>query len=253
MCGKDSATSTFDPMSMDNDFYIRQAIPLGYRKGFTFTPNESVLGDDEFTPMIRDRCIGILRILLDNNLLTKQNIEEEFKIGVQNEGSEEVIPYNIALNVYYNQTESLKQEIEKLNIQLSHYRLNTISRSNYNELYDEHKKLVTQMREKKKIDKILIYIHKRIDSTIEYKEEGLIIHIFDLDPLNGELRAYLNDALLTLNSEEINDLESRIITINYELKKIIKQYKTRTALKNTPKNISVVIKDLSDENMGKLS
>jgi hypothetical protein len=109
------------------------------------------------------------------------------------------------------------------------------------------------MREKKKIDKILIYIHKRIDSTIEYKEEGLIIHIFDLDPLNGELRAYLNDALLTLNSEEINDLESRIITINYELKKIIKQYKTRTALKNTPKNISVVIKDLSDENMGKLS
>ena len=59
MCGKDSAFSTFNPQDMDRDIYVRQTYGLG-KGGFSYGPDESVLGDDFFTPKVMDRCIDLL-------------------------------------------------------------------------------------------------------------------------------------------------------------------------------------------------
>ena len=59
ICGKDSAVSGFDPSKLDRDIYVRQVRGKGYPGGWDHGPDISVLGDDEFTPKIMDRCFDL--------------------------------------------------------------------------------------------------------------------------------------------------------------------------------------------------
>ena len=68
ICGKGSAISSFNPNDLDLDIYIRQTHGLGYGGGFSYGPDESVLGDEFFTPMIKARCFDLIRLFIEKKI-----------------------------------------------------------------------------------------------------------------------------------------------------------------------------------------
>ena len=74
MCGKDSAFKSFNPEDLDLDIYVRQTSGLGYGGGFSYGPDESVLGDDFFTPKVMDRCIELLKVGIEKDIVISREL-----------------------------------------------------------------------------------------------------------------------------------------------------------------------------------
>ena len=114
MCGKDSAFSSFNPEDLDLDIYTRQASGLGYGGGFSHGPDKSVLGDDVFTPKVMDRCIELFKVAVEKDYITSRELAVKLKIGVPIQGTDDVIPFEDSLDIFYEQNEALKMEISSL-------------------------------------------------------------------------------------------------------------------------------------------
>ena len=116
-CGKDSAVSSFDPSDLDLDLYIRQVRGLGYGGGFAAGPDESVLGDDYYTPKFFDRSIAFLKLLIDKGIVAKEEIENRLKIGIQFVDSDDFLPYDDFINFCTNlKDEDFKKELKSFNV-----------------------------------------------------------------------------------------------------------------------------------------
>jgi hypothetical protein len=202
MCGKDAAISGFDPQKLDRDIYIRQVVRLEAGKGFTYEPDISVLGDDEFTPMIKDRCIDLIRLFIEQDILTEEELMKELKIGVPVEGNDQVIPYEDVLKMVSQlkpaqETQATDELLRRL----------LVSKPNmYKEKYDE---LVKELELKKKIDDILRDLNKTSDSEIILTEDDWILRINKDDPIT---QLYLWRKLYELSPEEREMLRKRIST-----------------------------------------
>jgi hypothetical protein len=214
MCGKDSAFSTFNPQDMDRDIYIRQTYGLG-KRGFSYGPDESVLGDDFFTPKVMDRCIDLLNLSREMNILSSQELAARLKIGVPVQGTDTVVPYEDTLANFFEQNEFLRKRISSLENEVLAARRSGISIFEHEELKTRHNKLVNCARIKRKIDEILKYIHDNFNSRIILGEDDWLLEIYECTP---EIYLYLHKKLYRLNREERNMLENRIQTKCTELR-----------------------------------
>ena len=88
LCGKSNSVDLFDPSDYALDIYVYDVRGLGRGRGFDRGPQRSILGDDEITPIIKDRVLDIVQMLIDNSCLTSEELSElEFH---ENENEEEL-------------------------------------------------------------------------------------------------------------------------------------------------------------------
>ena len=218
LCGKDSAVSTFNPEDLDRDIYLRQTIGLGYQRGFTYGPDESVLGDDVYTPKVMDRFIDLLKLFMENDIVTARELAVKLRIGVPIQGTDQVFPYEDILGNYYKRNEDLKNQVSSLKNQLSTTR-SGVSIFEFVELKTSYEKLVNRARVKRKIEKILKYLHDMLDSKIVLEEDDWVLEVYEYDVV---IFPYLLKKLYTLNRTERDMLDNRINTECFEIKWIFR-------------------------------
>jgi hypothetical protein len=230
LCGKDSAVSTFSPEDLDRDIYVRQTSGLGYPGGFTYGPDESVLGDDVYTPKVMDRCIDLLKLFMENDIVTARELAVKLRMGVPIQGTDEVVPYEYVLKLNNQQIKALKDQVSSLKYQLSTTR-SGVSLHVFEELKTSYNKIVYDLEIKRKIEKILKYLHNMLESKIVLEEDDWILEVYEYDPV---IFPYLCKKLYTLTRKERDMLENRVYTECYEFKFIFSLFI------NKPTIISVI-------------
>lgn len=218
-CGKDSAVSSFDPSELDLDIYTRQVSGLGYKKGFAFGPNVSVLGDDVFTPKFKDRSLAFIRLLMESGIMTPWEVQTKLKIGIPIHGSDDVIPFE---NFCIACKSNTAKEFSKIKGENYSLRSRVNASISYKEMYDD---LIDSVNKKKRVEKVLIWLHDSLESEIFIEKGEWILHIkeYELD-----IALKLCKRLYTLKREERELLEKRIYTGYLKYKSIF------NALKNEP-------------------
>jgi hypothetical protein len=228
MCGKDSAFSSFNPEDLDPDIYVRQTSGLGYGGGFSYGPDESVLGDDYFTPKVMDRCVELLKLGIEKGSVTSRELAVKLKLGVPFQGTDKVAPYEDVLDIYNKQIEALKKEVTSLKYQVSTAR-SGVSILEYEELKTRYNKLVNHARVKREIDEILSYLHDVLDSEIVLGEDDWELEVYEYAPA---IFGYLCKKLYTLNRMERDTLENRINTECTDLKFIFRFFKDKPTIRS---------------------
>ena len=221
LCGKDSAISTFNPEDLDRDIYVRQTRGLGYPGGFTYGPDESVLGDDVYTPKVKDRCIDLLKLFMENGIVTARELAVKLRIGMPIQGTDKVFPYEDILDIIYKQNEALKKQVSTTRSGVSIFE--------FEKLKTSYNKLVNDLEIKSKIEKILKYLHNMLDSKIVLEEDDWILEIYEYDP---GIFSYLCKKLYTLNREERDMLENRVYTECVEFKFIFSLFKNKPTIQS---------------------
>ena len=228
LCGKDSAISTFNPEDLDRDIYVRQTSGLGYPGGFTYGPDESVLGDDVYTPKVMDRCIDLLNLFMENGIVTARELAVKLRIGVPLQGTDEVFPYEDILDNYYKQNEALKNQVSSLKNQLSTTR-SGVSIFKFEELKTSYNKLANDLEIKRKIEKILKYLYNVLDSKIVLEEDDWVLEVYEYDVV---IFPYLCKKLYTLNRRERDMLENRVYTECFVIKWIFRFFKKEPTIRS---------------------
>ena len=80
LCGKNAPLTSFDPENLDLDVSLTSFIGLGRGKGFTTSEKISILGDDTYSPMIADRIINLLKMFLNEDVISKEKILERLEL-----------------------------------------------------------------------------------------------------------------------------------------------------------------------------
>jgi hypothetical protein len=80
MCGKHTTLDSFDPSGFDDDIYVRSCVGLGRGKGFQWSPPASVLGDGAVTPLVAERTLDLLAMLVKTNCLKTTDVFKRLDI-----------------------------------------------------------------------------------------------------------------------------------------------------------------------------
>lgn len=228
MCGKDSASTSFNPENLDVDIYVRQAIGLGRGKGFSFGPDETVLGDDHYTPKVMDRCMELLKAGIEKGSVTRREIASHLKIGAPIQGTEDVIPYEDVQELLLKQNHALQVKNASLERQVSTAR-SGVSLSQHMQLRERYEKLESYIWAKKKTDEVLLFLHRVLDSKIAYKRDDWILEVYEYDPT---IYTYLCKELYASSREERDMLQNRMITADVEYDVIFRILKGEPTIKS---------------------
>ncbi len=139
-----------------------------------------------------------------------------------------------------NQVSSLKKQISTTRSGVSIFE--------FEELKTSYEKLVNRARVKRKIEKILKYLHDMLDSKIVLGEDDWVLEVYEYDAV---IFHYLLKKLYNLNRRERGMLDNRINTECFEIKwifRFIKKEPTITSvtdrLNKKPKKIYYKINGL---------
>jgi hypothetical protein len=211
----------FKPQEFDRDIYIRQASGRGGGGGFDHGPDISVLGDDEFTPKIMDRCIDLLRLFIEEDILTEAELMKELKIGVSMKGTDQVIPYEEFIKTLSNREIRLRQQLRRERSRRPLVR----PPDEYKEKYEE---LVKKLESKKKVEDLLRYLHKELGSTVKLDQETWILCLYEVKAKPVD---YLWAQMKALTNDERKMLEDRIETHHPIMKNLFEYMKDKPTLK----------------------
>ena len=228
MCGKDSAFSTFDPENLDLDIYVRQVTGLGRGRGFSPGPDESVFGDDHYTPKVMDRCMELLKAGIEKGSVTKREIARQLKIGAPIQGMDEVIPYEDVQKILLKQNQTLQVKNASLERQISAL-WGGVSLFEHEQLREKYEKLESNVRAKKKTDEVLRFLHSVLDSEVAFEGDDWILEIYEYNPLIFSLFC---KKLYALSREERDLLQSRIYSKCVEYDDIFWIFKGKPTMKS---------------------
>jgi hypothetical protein len=226
LCGKDSFISNFNPDELDLDIYVRSFVGLGYRRGFAPTQDESVLGDDEFTPKIRNRCIDLLNLFVERGIISRRELALSLRMGVPVKGSDETVPYEDFIRMRSQIIEAKDKRISMLESQVRAAR-GGVSMLPFEDLKTRYDKLVYNHIVKRKIEKILKYLDENLDSKIILGEDDWKLELYESIP---EVFIYLCKKLYELNKMEREMLQNRITTDCAEFMMIFKMFKNKPTI-----------------------
>jgi len=148
LCGLQRPVSNYDPTNYENELYLISKRSKGYRGGFDddFVP---ILGDDEYTPLIKNRILEIVRAFKEKGIISETELAELIpKTDVTESWLDKAIStmlYN-ALTGTSNDSESKAKELSELVDKL---------KTDYSKLDEAYKKL-----SQKHIESDLDYINK---------------------------------------------------------------------------------------------
>jgi len=86
LCGRHVALSIFDPSRFEPDIFAVNVKGLGYGRGFAISETFSVLGDQEITDLIAERCRKILGLIEGKVVPTSKEVSALKKEVVSIEG-----------------------------------------------------------------------------------------------------------------------------------------------------------------------
>lgn len=155
LCGLQRPVSTYDPSKYDNELYLITKRSKGYASGFE-DELEPILGDDVYTPLIKDRILEIVREFIEKGIISENELSE---LIPKTEVTESFIDKAISSMLYnaltgtsetseINKIESEKRKSSELVDKL---------KTDYSKLDDDYKKL-----SQKHIELDLDYINKML-------------------------------------------------------------------------------------------
>jgi len=69
LCGLQRPVKNYDPSTYENELYLISKRSKGYRKGFE-NDYEPILGDDVYTPLIKNRILEIVRSFVERGIIS---------------------------------------------------------------------------------------------------------------------------------------------------------------------------------------
>lgn len=192
LCGRNCAESIFDPNSLDLNIYIREQHGLGRAQGFIYGPYESILGDEVYSPQICERCLSLVQLFIDNNLLTKEELINRFDL--KTEINKKYISHDYHNNIINNIENNYMKEINMLNNKIKDLKSDNLR------VKKEKEKMIKNIEEKELIDEVIKTLsnafnveRKLVDENIiieieEVNKKGIIIFCRELYKLDHKLR-----------------------------------------------------------------
>jgi hypothetical protein len=163
-----------------------------------------------------DRCIDLLRLFIEEDILTEAELMKELNIGVSRKGTDQVIPYDDVLKM-------ILQPEQPQKIQGSDELLRRLMDTKPNEYRSRYEELVKKIEQKKKLDDILRHLNKTSESEVILTEDDWILRINKDEP---KTQLYLYGKLYELSHEEREMLRRRISTdspVLYQIFEIMKR------------------------------
>ena len=112
LCGLNAAVSGFDPSELDLDLRATSFIGLGHGRGFAPVEEYSVLGDDEFSPMVADRVLSLCRMFLDAGVIKSEYAID--KLGLKLKSSSPIeSPTRTLIRTVFLSSESNSHELTR--------------------------------------------------------------------------------------------------------------------------------------------
>lgn len=77
LCGLQRPIKNYDPSNFENELYLITKRSKGYRRGFD-NYYDPILGDDIYTPIIKNRILEIVRTLREKGIISDNELDEIF-------------------------------------------------------------------------------------------------------------------------------------------------------------------------------
>jgi hypothetical protein len=148
LCGSSKPISRYDPKIYDLDLTVVQYSGKGRGRGFEKINEESVLGDDYFSPLTADRVLDLTKMFLDEKTLTKEKVFN--KLNITND------EYNINL-ISSIDFSNVKQKVEHVQ---------NIPSLNFSSADIELRKIKNQIKKENYIIKYLEQISNKCESKL---------------------------------------------------------------------------------------
>ena len=113
LCGKSAPLSTLNPDVLDLDIKVVRFRGLGYGRGFAKSEEYSILGDDEYSPILAKRSLLLCGMFINAGVLRREDVQNVLNISSTNTNLTE------ALSEQINEKQStivyLENQLKKLN------------------------------------------------------------------------------------------------------------------------------------------
>lgn len=214
VCGLQKPLSSLDLENLDLDIYLIQKKGLGRGKGWEDLWRESVLGDDVYTPVFKERILEVLKFFLSEEIIKEEEIIDILKgKNLQIDFRDTFFKYD-AINK--------EEKLEKYEKDLRRLRYRNMDLLNeIDDQKNENKKIINKYEKKLEVNKsvefALCSIVKYFNCICSYKDlfdYEIIITDYDLDQHNF---LYILNRLLT--KEEWNELMKRVKGMDIKVQK----------------------------------
>jgi hypothetical protein len=194
VCGKNSAISTFDPLSIEEDIKLVTYTGLGRAKGFAVIDEFSILGDEIFSPIIAKKLSSLLKMFIKENLIDLRDVFEGLDFKTISDDRKSNLNYIDWINKILRLETDLRRE-----------------RSKILRLKEERDAREDELEIRNKLEYALLFICKICDAEILLVDKSWFIVIENIDH-NKFL--FLWEILEELDEKTRNKLLPRIKT-NY--------------------------------------
>jgi len=148
LCGLQRPVKNYDPSTYENELYLISKRSKGYRKGFE-NDYEPILGDDVYTPLIKNRILEIIRSFIEKGIIHDYELDEMIpKKSKMDSLLDDVVKRVLYKVLTGDSDESDRYIFESKATELTD-RFNKLD-DDYNKLSDEHEKLIQSYLDKTK-------------------------------------------------------------------------------------------------------
>jgi len=205
LCGKNAPISSFDPSSLDLDLKLVSFRGLGRGKGFEVSEEHSVLGDEEYSPLIAERVLDLCKMFVDAGVIDLEHALR--RLGLQKTMTP---PVAFPKPPQPRFTPSLRRDSNRIEI---------------SQLRDTIEKMESELAQERIIDRELLkFINHYPYVKINWNDEPWTIELTNIDV--NCLLTFIN-LYSSLNRDVQNQLQKRMKTNNPLIKRLMAIYMSR--------------------------
>jgi hypothetical protein len=146
LCGLQRPIKNYDPSEYDNELYLISKRSKGYRGGFD-NDYEPILGDDVYTPIIKNRILEIVRAFREKGIISDYELDgvnpkKDEPDSFLDKAVERILVQALTGTSDNSDNYIMKSEVKELTEQIDKLKADS------NKLGDEHNKLIQNYLEK---------------------------------------------------------------------------------------------------------
>ncbi len=113
LCGKNAPLSTLNPEAIDLDIKVVSFKGLGYRRGFAKSEEHSILGDDEYSPMLAKKNLQLCNMFISAGVLKRSDVENALNIDSKRDNNSLIAKVKGSQNVIASLESQLRERNEE--------------------------------------------------------------------------------------------------------------------------------------------